>query len=84
MANPLLPKARWQGPVRELMAARRAVRNARNARNARDEDASSVARASVDKAKTAPGEREPPWWNGGSPDLNWHMVANTPYAGGSP
>ena len=39
------------------------------------------ARAQVDRAKVALGERGPVWWQDGSPDFNRHMVVNTPYAG---
>jgi hypothetical protein len=26
------------------------------------------------------GERGPVWWHDGAPDLNRHMIKNTPYA----
>ena len=38
------------------------------------------ARAEVDAAKVALGERGPVWWTDGAPDLNRHMARNTPYA----
>lgn len=38
------------------------------------------ARAQVDRAKVALGERGPVWWDDGGPDLNRHLVVNTPYA----
>ena len=38
------------------------------------------ARAAVDRAKRALGERGSPWWSDGAPDYNRHMAANTPYA----
>ena len=60
------------------MAARRAVgatlRSGDRARLAE-------ARAQVDRAKVALGERGPVWWDDGSPDLNRHMAKNTGYAG---
>jgi hypothetical protein len=34
----------------------------------------------VDDAKVALGERGPVWWTEGEPDLNRHLVKNTPYA----
>ena len=34
----------------------------------------------VDVAKHALGERGPPWWSDGAPDLNRRLVKNTPYA----
>lgn len=40
-----------------------------------------TARAAVQVAKEALGERGPVWWDDGAPDLNRHMVENTPYAG---
>jgi len=60
------------------MDARRAVAQAK-----RSGDAASMkaARAAVDVAKVALGERGPVWWEDGSPDLNRHMARNTPYAG---
>jgi hypothetical protein len=57
------------------MEARRALRKS----NA-DAASRAQARASVDAAKTALGERGPVWWDDGAPDYNRHMVANTPYA----
>ena len=37
------------------------------------------ARRAVDAAKIALGERGPVWWQDGAPDLNRHLVKNTPY-----
>jgi hypothetical protein len=39
-----------------------------------------AARARVDAAKRALGERGPVWWVDGSPDLNRRLARNTPYA----
>jgi hypothetical protein len=63
--------------VHDLMTARRGVAAGRRAG-----DAAGVARAraAVDAAKRALGERGPPWWTDGAPDLNRHMIVNTPYA----
>jgi hypothetical protein len=63
--------------VDELMHARRAVRDA-----LRSDDAAALttARARVDAAKHALGERGPRWWTDDAPDLNRHMARNTPYA----
>lgn len=77
MANPgLAPddRARLQ---RELMAARRAVGVA-----LRGGDAAALrnARAAVDSAKIALGERGPVWWTDGAPDCNRRMAMNTVYA----
>jgi hypothetical protein len=55
------------------MAARRAVRGAEG-------EALAAARAGVDVAKRALGERGDPWWTDGAPDLNRRMARNTPYA----
>lgn len=60
--------------VKVLMAARRAVGQAK------DEAATKAARAQVNAAKVALGERGPVWWDDGAPDLNRRKVANTPYA----
>lgn len=39
-----------------------------------------VARARIDAAKTALGERGAPWWGDGAPDFNRKMASSTPYA----
>lgn len=77
MSDPALPEDERQRLVRELMTARRAVRDAK-----RSDDAEALkdARAAVDRAKVALGERGPVWWHDGSPDLNRKMARNTPYA----
>lgn len=56
------------------MAARRTVRDARG-----DNAAIKTARARVDAAKRALGERGDPWWTDGAPDWNRSLVKNTPY-----
>ncbi len=58
------------------MNARRAVRAARG-----DPAKLSAARAAVDAAKIALGERGPVWWTDGAPDENRRMAQNTGYAG---
>lgn len=76
-SNPSLPqeeRVRW---VRALMRARSAVGRARRAG---DEDAVRAARAAVQEAKVALGERGPVWWTDGAPDLKRRMARNTPYA----
>lgn len=73
--NPALSEAERERLVSELMAGRRAVREAL----AGGGELRS-ARARVDAAKVALGERGPVWWTDGAPDLNRHMAANTPYA----
>jgi hypothetical protein len=57
------------------MAARRAVRDAKG-----DETALRSARAAVDAAKHALGERGPAWWDDGAPDYNRRLAKTTPYA----
>ncbi len=74
-SDPALPADERDRLVRELMSARRAVRDAKG-----DSVATSVARSRVDKAKIALGERGPVWWDDGKPDFNRHLVENTPYA----
>ena len=76
LANPDLPSADRTALVNQLMAARRAVRSAKIAGDRPAEDAAHQA---VDDAKRKLGERGPVWWTDGSPDLNRHMVKNTPY-----
>lgn len=63
--------------VASLMTARRDVRAALRAS---DERALAKARAAVDQAKVALGERGPAWWSDGAPDYNRHLAKNTPYA----
>jgi hypothetical protein len=75
MANPALDPALRERLVRELMSARRAVRDAKGAPETLRE-----ARARVDAAKRALGERGPVWWTDGAPDWNRRMVRTTPYA----
>lgn len=77
MSDPSLSDDRREPLVRDLMTARRAVGVARRAG---DHDAEADARALVDGAKHALGERGPVWWKDGSPDFNRHMARNTPYA----
>lgn len=43
-------------------------------------DQRAAARAAVDTAKVALGERGPLWWSDGAPDYNRKLVKNTPYA----
>lgn len=76
-SNPALAPAVRQQLVDQLMHARRAVGAALKAA---DEEAERQARAAVDAAKQALGERGPAWWRDGAPDYNRHLVRNTPYA----
>ena len=69
MSNPALSNEDREQLVRDLMAARRAVR-------AKEPDA----RARVDAAKRRLGERGPVWWDDGAKDWNRHLAKNTPYA----
>ena len=75
-SNPHLDSAERERLVHELMSARRAVRSMRA-----DAEAVAHARARVDAAKTALGERGPVWWTDGAPDFNRKFAVNTPYAG---
>ena len=76
-SNPALAPELRQQLVDKLMDARRRVGSAKRAG---DPDAERRARAEVDAAKRALGERGPVWWTDGAPDYNRRMVANTPYA----
>ena len=74
-ADPSLPEPERRRLVTELMDARRAVRTARGA-----PEALTGARARVDAAKRALGERGPGWWTDGAPDSTRRAAASTPYA----
>ncbi|WP_438748257.1 hypothetical protein [Pararhizobium sp. O133] len=74
-SNPALDAETKGRLVKELMSARRAVRDAKD-----DSDKLASARRKVDTAKTALGERGPVWWADGAPDFNRYLVGNTPYA----
>lgn len=76
-SNPSLEEEQRQQLVNQLMDARRAVKAA-----LASADAVQLhdARARVQKAKVALGERGPVWWQDGSPDYNRFKVTNTPYA----
>ena len=74
-SNPRLPNVQRLALVQRLMTARRDVGKAKAAGGADLQ----MARAEVDAAKRALGERGPEWWADGTPDLNRHSVANTPY-----
>ena len=74
-SNPAIEPSERDRLVRELMAARRAVRTA-----ATDAEAMRAARSRVDAAKRALGERGPVWWTDSSPDYNRRLVKNTPYS----
>lgn len=76
-SNPALPPEERQRLVDALMRARRQVGAAKRAG---DGEAERHARAAVDAAKRALGERGPVWWADGAPDFNRKMVVNTPYA----
>ena len=62
--------------MRELMQARREVKKSLHVK---DDERLAAARAAVDAAKVALGERGPVWWDDGI-ELNRHLVMNTPYA----
>jgi hypothetical protein len=74
LSDPHLDPARRTALVSALMTARRQVRDAA------DPEALKAARAAVDAAKRALGERGPVWWADGAPDYNRRLARNTPYA----
>jgi len=76
-ANPALAPDERQALVDALMQARRAIRTAMAQA---DEAGLRHARAQVQAAKVALGERGPVWWDDGTPDLNRHLIRNTGYA----
>jgi hypothetical protein len=75
LSNPHLPLGEREFLVSELMAARSSVKAGKH-----DATALREARARVDAAKVALGERGPVWWDDGAPDFNRKMARNTPYA----
>lgn len=75
-SNPLLAQEQRQQLTKQLMAARRAVGVAKRSQ---DSSALSAARAAVNAAKVALGERGPAWWTDGAPDYSRYLVKNTPY-----
>lgn len=75
-SNPSLSETTRDDLVRELMAARRAVRDAKKSGH----EEMAEARKRVDDAKVRLGERGPVWWSDGTPDYNRKMVKNTSYA----
>jgi hypothetical protein len=77
MADPDLDPERKLELVRDLMRARRAVKEAKSSG---DLAAEAAAHKAVDVAKRALGERSPVWWDDGSPDLNRRMAKNSPYS----
>jgi hypothetical protein len=74
LSNPCLAPEIHERLVRELMVARRAVRDAT------DPQERIAARLMVDAAKKALGERGPVWWDDGAPDYNRRLAVRTPYA----
>ena len=74
-SNPHLEPQERERLVHELMTARRAVRDAQGA-----PDRLKSARAAVNAAKIALGERGAAWWSDGAPDFNRKLAKNTPYA----
>lgn len=77
MSNPDLAPELRQHWVDQLMTARRQVGAALKAG---DRAAEASARAAVDEAKRALGERGPAWWTDQAPDFNRRLAKNTPYA----
>jgi hypothetical protein len=74
-SNPDLDDELRESLVKELMAARRAVRDAKV-----QPEAMAAARKRVNDVKIALGERGAAWWKDGAPDFNRHLIKNTPYA----
>jgi hypothetical protein len=75
--NPGLAPDLREALVKQLMQARRAVKDAVKSGNS---DALRHAREAVHSAKVALGERGPVWWTDGTKDYNRHLVKNSPYA----
>jgi hypothetical protein len=75
LSDPNLSTETRERLVKELMSARRGVRDAKG-----NPEAMRDARARVQAAKVALGERGPIWWSDGAPDFNRKMAKNSPYA----
>ena len=75
-SNPNLPEEVRAKLVRDLMRARREVKESLRSSDAKQ---LAAARASVDAAKIALGERGPVWWDDGT-EFDRRVVSNTPYA----
>jgi hypothetical protein len=75
LSNPDLEPVERERLVKELMAARRAVRIVRD-----NPEALTETRAQIDAVKRALGERGPVWWSDGAPDYNRRLVRDSPYA----
>lgn len=76
-SDPRLDPEERERLTAELMSARRAKGAAMRAG---DDDAREQARARVDAAKHALGERGPVWWDDDQPDLTRHLARTTTYA----
>ena len=76
-SDPRLDPGERERLTRELMAARR---DKGAAMRAGDVVAREAARARVEAAKVALGERGPVWWADGAPDLTRHLARTGPYA----
>ncbi|MEM7499069.1 MAG: hypothetical protein AAF371_13890 [Pseudomonadota bacterium] len=73
-SDPRLDDTTRRAQVKALMQARRAVGRAGT------EEEERAARAAVDKAKRALGERGPVWWDDDAPDEGGRSPANSSYA----
>ena len=73
--NPALEDAERRRYVKALMQARMLVRRCEG-----DPDALRQARAAVDAAKVALGERGPVWWEDGAPPEDRRAPENSSYA----
>lgn len=76
-SNPALSPELRASLVSQLMQARRSKGAAMRSGNGVQRE---EARAAVDAAKIALGERGPAWWTDGTPDWNRTLVKNSPYA----
>jgi hypothetical protein len=74
--DPRLPEAERESWVTALADARQRLRRD----GATTPAARAQARADVQAAKVALGERGAVWWDDGAPDWNRHLAKNTPYA----
>lgn len=73
-ANPALSHEVVREETRRLMEARRQLRG-----GVSTDEQRAAARAAVQAAKVALGERGAVWWTDGTADFNRHLAKNTPY-----
>ena len=78
--DPSLPEDERRAAVKALMRARNAVRLAKRDGAGEEDGAMRAARAAVNEAKVALGERGPVWWTDGAEPQDRLSPANSTYS----